>query len=229
MADKFNWRCPFCGHNAVIESEISHKSFCNTLTLDNKYDVQYISNSVTVCPNDDCNKYTLTVTIHDQGEIEPKNFWRLIPESFAKVFPDYIPQPLIQDYNEACSILDKSPKAAATLDRRCLQGLIRDYWNVTKSRLVDEINAIQDKLDPITWEAIDSLRKLGNIGAHMEQDINVIVDVDPNEAEALVKLIETLLVEWYVARHERQQRMANIKSIASKKEAERKPNTESDN
>jgi len=38
-------------------------------------------------------------------------------------------------------------------------------------------------VDPLTWEAIDAVRKLGNIGAHMEKDINVIVDVDPEEAE----------------------------------------------
>ena len=54
--------------------------------------------------------------------------WRLIPESDAKVFPDYIPQQIREDYVEASKIKELSPKASATLSRRCLQGMIRDFW-----------------------------------------------------------------------------------------------------
>ena len=112
-------------------------------------------------------------------------------------------------------IADLSPKASATLSRRCLQGIIRDFWQVKPGRLVDEIEAIKQKVDAATWVAIDSVRKLGNIGAHMEKDINVIVDVDPKEASLLVELVETLLREWYVAREERAARMAAIIEAAS--------------
>jgi hypothetical protein len=53
----------------------------------------------------------------------------------------------------------------------------------------------------------------------MESDINVIIDVEPNEATLLVGLIETLLTEWYVARHDREQRMNKNKlAAAGKKE-----------
>jgi Domain of unknown function (DUF4145) len=31
--------------------------------------------------------------------------------------------------------------------------------------------ALEEKVDPQTWDAIDSVRKIGNIGAHMEADI----------------------------------------------------------
>ena len=51
---------------------------------------------------------------------------------------------------------------------------------------------------------------MGNIGAHMEKDINVIVDVDPNEAKLLIGLIETLVDDWYVTRHERKSRMEKL-------------------
>ncbi len=53
----------------------------------------------------------------------------------------------------------------------------------------------------------------------MEKDINVIVDVDPDEAELLIGLIETLLREWYVAREERKARMGFIVSAAAAKKA----------
>lgn len=144
-------------------------------------------------------------------------FWDLMPPSMAKVFPDYIPKPVLDDYNEACMIADLSPKASATLSRRCLQGIIRNFWEVKPGRLVDEIEQIQDKTDYLTWDAIDSVRKVGNIGAHMEKDINVIVDVDPNEARMLIGLIEILLKDWYVAREERKSRLLKIKSIAEDK------------
>ena len=56
----------------------------------------------------------------------------------------------------------------------------------------------------------------------MEKDINLIVEVDADEAGLLIQLIETLLEEWYVQRHERQQRMAKIKVAAATKDAVRK-------
>ena len=49
------------------------------------------------------------------------------------------------------------------------------------------------------------VRKIGNIGAHMEADINVIVDVDRNEAQVLIELAELLFEEWYVAAETRKE------------------------
>jgi hypothetical protein len=47
----------------------------------------------------------------------------------------------------------------------------------------------------------------------MEADINVIVDVDPEEAQTLIELIETLFLEWYVARDARNRRLGKLQSI----------------
>ena len=44
----------------------------------------------------------------------------------------------------------------------------------------------------------------------MEQDISVIIDVDPDEANLLLQLIEELLAEWYIRRYEREERMRSI-------------------
>lgn len=91
-----------------------------------------------------------------------------------------------------------------------------------KPNLKQEIDAIEDKVDPTTWKAIDTVRTVGNIGAHMERDIDLIIDVEPNEAKLLISLIETLLRDWYVERHEREQRMSQIAALAEKKEQQRK-------
>ncbi|GAB2654881.1 hypothetical protein GCM10027193_05590 [Arenimonas aestuarii] len=146
-----------------------------------------------------------------------------MPDGTHKIFPDYIPSPLREDYAEACRIRELSPKASATLSQRCLQGAIRDFWKVTPGRLVDEIAQIEDRVDPDVWDAIQSVRKIGNIGAHMENDINVIVDVDPGEAQLLTELVETLLQEWYVTRAQRAARLSTIKATAAEKELARKP------
>jgi hypothetical protein len=149
--------------------------------------------------------------------------WNLIPASDAKVFPDYVPVTIRADYAEACAIKKLSPKASATLARRCLQGMIRDFWGISKARLIDEIDAIQDKIDSLTWQAIDAVRRVGNIGAHMEKDINVIIDVDPDEAAQLIGLIELLIKDWYITRYERQERLKTIAVLANAKTAAKTP------
>jgi hypothetical protein len=145
----------------------------------------------------------------------------LRPQSTARPFPDYIPVAILTDYQEACLIAELSPKASATLARRCLQGIIRDYWKIVKSRLIDEIAELQGKIDITTWSAIDAVRSIGNIGAHMEKDINLIIDVDQDEAALLVQLIELLIVEWYVRRHEREAHMNKIIAAAALKLAQK--------
>jgi hypothetical protein len=51
----------------------------------------------------------------------------------------------------------------------------------------------------------------------MEKDINVIIEIDPGEAQALIDLIELLFQEWYVAREERQLRLSRLKAIRDEK------------
>jgi hypothetical protein len=140
----------------------------------------------------------------------------------AKTFPDYIPSPILQDYNEACLIINLSPKASSALSRRCLQGIIRDYWKIQKNTLYEEINALEAKIPADTWAAIDSLRKIGNIGAHFEKDVNLIIEVTVDEAQTLISLIEFLFKEWYIKKHEHESNLQKIVSIAKTKETERK-------
>lgn len=219
----FNWTCPHC-ERAVTISEGRITGDRHTLYIKNADGRRTLATTFIVCPNEECKKFTLTASLYEsmpesQGErlVEKLQEWALIPPSAAKHFPDYVPQAIREDYVEACLIRDLSPKASATLSRRCLQGILRDFWGVKPGRLVDEIAQIKDKVDPVTWDAIEAVRKLGNIGAHMEKDINIIVDVDPEEAMLLIGLVETLMREWYVAREQRKARMGAVIAAAAKK------------
>jgi hypothetical protein len=182
-----------------------------------------------VCPNPHCKKVTFTASLYKLSQNQYNNWvlsdtingWRLIPPSQAKVYPEYIPKPIRDDYLEACLIRDLSPKASATLSRRCLQGMIRNFWGITKGSLKEEIEAIEEKVDPLVWKAIDAVRKVGNIGAHMEKDINLIVDVDPNEASQLINLIEILIKDWYITRYEREKRLESVVKLGKQKDSEK--------
>ena len=227
----FSWTCPFCSQpTTVTQNDFSVK--VNDLYIENSDGEFRLIHRFIVCPSPDCKKVSLELMLHERTQDPLGNaktgdllkHWQLIPSSNAKAFPDYIPAPILDDYNEACLIIDLSPKASATLSRRCLQGILRDFWGVTPKRLVDEIESIKDKIDPLTWDAIDSVRKIGNIGAHMEKDINVIVDVEPEEAELLLSLIEMLLKDWYILREERKNRLHKIVQTGKQKHADKQQN-----
>ena len=100
--------------------------------------------------------------------------------------------------------------------------MIRDYWKVKGKNLKEEIEEIKPSIDPLIWQAIDAVRKVGNIGAHMEKDIDLIIEVEPNEAALLIGLIETLMKEWYIYKHERELMLSNIIEMKKEKESLKK-------
>jgi len=230
MADVLHYTCPFCNHDATLQDH-DYVSGSKHLKIRNPADGhKHLRWYYVVCPNSECMKFTLRVGLSELSQDENYDWnvgdfikkWDLVPSSLAKIFPDYIPKVILDDYNEACLIVDLSPKASATLSRRCLQGILRDFWKVKTGSLAKEIDQVEDQMDPLTWEAIDAIRKVGNIGAHMEKDINLIVDVDPTEAAMLIELIETLLADWYVAKEKRKKRLEGIKKMSDKKTEARK-------
>ena len=55
----------------------------------------------------------------------------------------------------------------------------------------------------------------------MEKDVNLIIDVEPDEAGLLIWLIETLFEDWYINREERKARMEAIIGIAGEKKEQK--------
>jgi len=107
--------------------------------------------------------------------------------------------------------------------------MIRDFCGISKSRLIDEIRELRTQLDNNTAakgvthesvDAIDAVRSVGNIGAHMEKDVDLIVEIDPGEAQILIDLIEMLFEEWYVERDKRRRRLAEITALSAQKASE---------
>jgi hypothetical protein len=225
MAD--SWQCPYCGHYATIRSQ-DQTQFCQAIEPQTSEGAVAVVGSVRVCPNPACRKYELRVAVRaivsnlgsQRDELGLQlQYWQLMPESRAKAFPSCIPEPLLNDYYEACAIDHLSPKASATLARRCIQGTIRDFYGIMKGSLFREIVAMKPLVSAELWDAIDALRQVANIGARPEENINLIVDVEQGEAAALIELIELLFRETYVQRHHEHQVAAEAVKFAAQKKA----------
>ena len=164
------FQCPYCNMIMSLSSE-SHSVQYPSFERETGYyyfsiSEQKVENSCLQidfykCPN--CGQYTIYATGVGMA-VRDVNI-SIRPISFAKQFPQYIPEAIRQDYEEACAIMSLSPKASATLSRRCLQGMIRDFWGITKPTLNKEIDELKDKIPTDLWSSIDALRQLGNIGA----------------------------------------------------------------
>ena len=215
-------QCPFCKHYFTPTNQ--DQNIIRTEYLLKDYtEMQKIGLFMhIICPNDECRKTIIVLKLfYNNGSIFLNKM--IYPDKLPiKQYPDYIPQQIREDYEEACNIVDLSPKASATLARRCLQGIIRNFYQVKGKNLHNEIESIRDKVDTQLFDTINAVRQLGNIGAHMENDVNTIVDIDPEEARQLIGLIELLFEETYIRRHDREQRLLAIQQINKDKQALRK-------
>lgn len=218
MSNSFT--CPHC--NSVFP--ITNDTYCSSYpsfdyhlknhpTSESEFSISFYK-----CPK--CGEYTIIA--QGTGDAVKTDVLFLKPQSFAKRFPEYVPEPIRNDYEEACAIINLSPKSSATLARRCLQGMIHDFWDIHEKNLNAEITSLQTKVSPTLWKVLDGVRKIGNIGAHMEHDINLVLDIDPDEAVKLIKLIEYLIKEWYINRHEQEELFSDIIAISDTKEQQRK-------
>ncbi|HEY1656320.1 MAG TPA: DUF4145 domain-containing protein [Candidatus Tumulicola sp.] len=229
----FEWRCPYCSHWATITYS-NQQFFSFRFDIKSRFGNLIGETLLVTCPNPQCSEIELHL-----GVFKPKHAflpstspeylssgdelfkWRLLPSSRAKPMPAFVPAPITEDYTEACAIETLSPKASATLARRCVQQILRDFFEVKPGSLYDEMAEIQGKVTPDVWAAVDGLRQVGNIGAHAGDNINQIVDVGRDEAGDLIVLIELLIEETYVARDRQEKHVARVKKIAADKKSQR--------
>ncbi len=235
----FKFTCAYCAQPTTITDVNYHERAIGINVLEGAHSDFTMTCTSIVCPNPDCGELTLASTLlKDNWAVElgqwvthqeKINEWQLLPRSKAKPLPNYIPEEVRNNYTEACLILNDSPKASAAMSRRCLQGIIRDFWEIPekdRGNLGAEINIIKDKIHPDTYASIKAIREIGDIGAHMEKAVDTIVDVDPDEAQLLIELIETLLDDWYVASHKRKKRHEQLGSMVVSKRKDKKASKE---
>lgn len=216
------FKCPFCGQNMSIQKETVQQYRCNFeyIGIGNDSILPHLEITMFRCPNDECQKESVFVE-GVNGYIED-SFVSVYPPVKYQCFPEYVPLAIRVDYKEACAVVNRSPKAAATLARRCLQGIIHDFWGIHGKTLNAEITQLKGQIPANQWKAIDSVRSIGNIGAHMEHDVNLIVEVEPDEAKKLILLIEHLIEKWYIDRHDEEELYTELAELSEEKAEARK-------
>ncbi|HEX9022139.1 MAG TPA: hypothetical protein VF903_12865 [Nitrospirota bacterium] len=226
---EYLWHCSFCNSDLTVTDEARQVSFAD-LTIGNADGPRRLVVKFVVCPNPECRKFSLNVSLHHVGTSGSRTYtgrhvktWALVPPSRARAFPAVFPPHILEDYREACLLAELSPKASAALSRRCLSGMLRDFWRVQPGSLSDEFRQIKGAADPLTWEAIESVRKSGTIGARMESEGAEILEAEPGEARLLIELIETLIQDWYVGREERRKRLDTIRLTTGGESVEKEP------
>jgi hypothetical protein len=174
-----------------------------------------------LCPRPECNRFSLYLHkgerhyLVESGARAPlvdfkSSESRLIrPETLLpNPIPQGVPKDIEQDYVQATRVLSISLTASAALSRRCLQNILRqrsaqDTPDFPENgSLYAEIEAViaSNKLSPTLNDKLHAVRKLGNLGAHPLQDkhTNLVVNVDPEEAQLTLNIINDLLDYYYV-------------------------------
>lgn len=207
-------KCPFCNHAVAKNPDTYNQSFINFIPIRDRHE---LNNDFRIdklkCPN--CLKTSYKILGLKIKEIGSLN---VFPKSSAISFPEYIPLVLRQDYEEAHAIINLSPKASATLSRRCLQGILRDFYKTNGKTLNAEINSLEGKIPSLQYKVLHSIRKIGNIGAHLEKDVNLIIDINSDDAGKLLALIEHLFKVTYIERFETETLFNEILKIDDEKQ-----------
>jgi hypothetical protein len=151
------------------------------------------------CPNDKCQKHVFVVTEnHELVQVYP-------PVPVDKGRPplhSLVPEDYRNEFDEAASVLDLSPKSSAALSRRCLQRLLREHLKIKKKDLFQEIDELLNTggLPSYLASAVDAIRNVGNFAAHPLKYTNTgeIVDVELGEAEWTLEVLEMLFDFYFI-------------------------------
>lgn len=150
-----------------------------------------------MCPA--CLRAVIQLAKHLRSRVE--RYWVYPQGTSRQAAPSQVPAELADGFNEACKVLDLSPKASAALSRRCLQHLLR-LQGFTHHDLVKAIDAalVSKSIPGSLARNLDAIRNIGNFAAHPTKDTNSgeIVEVESEEADWNLDVLEGLFDFYYV-------------------------------
>ena len=154
------------------------------------------------CANTACGE--LVMRVHESSRkfyggvpITNTETWTVRPRegSASRVLDPNVSPEYRRNFNEAASILDRSPRMATVLARRVLADLLEEYAGREEYGLTDRIDAFnEDTSHPAALRRnLHTLREMGDFSAHTKKDDQAnIIDVDNEEAEWTLDVIERL-------------------------------------
>ncbi len=218
------WKCLYCGTDQVLQTNSNFTIHMKEiLHVTGHYKGRAYRVLAITCINSKCNQFIMHVELLENDSSGmvgvypaiPVKSWRLPlnPISIAKPQPNCIPKYIRIEYEKACKIVHDDPGASVVRSRRCIEGMLKDFCNIEENNLAKAIDKLkakvrENKIPEVTEESIeeiDTIRKMGKIGAHiMKAGGDTIVEVSQGDAERVIKIIEYLFKDWYVARHNRE-------------------------
>jgi len=160
--------CPHCGHDTIqilLYTHIYEDTF--QWTKDKESITEFSSY---ICSCEKCNG----LIIYDGAcFLEPPAVYDRDYIVFPEIKPidESIPKTIAECYKEALEIKWKSPSTFAVLIRKCLEGMCRDR-GLNSGNLYNDLTELAKKgeIPPLLVEMTDTLRTLGNIGAHWSDE-----------------------------------------------------------
>lgn len=185
-------KCPHCRVTVRFDFPTFVSGYSPNLKVSSGGDVVYVYSSK--CPA--CKKPIVMAHINtDTGEQ-----WKLIhPFGITRPIAPEVPEPIAEDFLEASVVISASEKASAALSRRCLQNLLSDRGYKQRDLSKQIAAAIKDLPTGIA-NNLDAIRNIGNFAAHplKHKTTNLVVHVEPEEAEWNLEVLETLFDYYYV-------------------------------
>lgn len=218
METMASYQCPFCNADVPMMNgtcSISDARFRYENEFDDEYNFQIVFFRCPVCEK-------ISSVAIGKGIYTNEILMYLYPASRVKRFPEYVPAHILKDYREAAAIRLLSPNASAALLRRCLQGIIHDVWDIHEKNLNAEITRLRERIPDEQWHAIDAVRKMGNIGAHMEQNVDKIIDIETDDVDPMIQLIESLIEDWYIVQRKNKKTYEDLIARGEKKDTLRR-------
>lgn len=124
-----------------------------------------------------------------------------------------IPARIADEYREAAKLRTISPRASATLARRCLQMALRDNGFEAKTLFKEiEIAKNDSRCSSDLIEKFNMVREVGNYAAHPTEDgSGNFLSVEPGELELLFAALEELFDVFYVKPKQHERLMSDVK------------------
>ena len=206
------FNCPYCGSNFILHEGKNFFHAKVDLNIKGKNDEKlYIIIYHFICSNSECKESVVIFSIVDSADRTLKRY--VYPEPRQDNFELSIPEPLARNYKEALAQVAIDPKASARLAHQCIQGMLRDFWNVTPGGgLHKELAQIKDKIDGDTLACLESIYFADNVGMCLDNGFEA--KVDGNAAELMLRMVEMLGREWYLQRDQKRSRRAEIVALS---------------
>lgn len=164
-----------------------HCPFCQVYSAHYWQQTQYFMGSLTAVPG-----LFTALCLHCKKLSVWYNSVMLFPETSSAPIPhEDLPQAIISDYNEARSIVTKSPRGAAALLRLALQKLMIEIGESGKDINRDIASLVKNGLPVQVQQALDILRVVGNESVHPgEMDIRDDVETATQLFELINFIVE---------------------------------------